>query len=298
MPLDALLIIVMVVTGSLVGLISSYFGVGACFIMVPIMITTFQSMGAPASLSPLLAFGTNMAIVVPTALSGVIRHRKTLKEKASEFPLRHYLMFAIPVGIGSGVGALCAFALVTSYRAIAGLILKTLFGIVALVGAYQFLRSRFSPISELPKPSALKYGALGFLSGLFAHFIGIGGGLIYVPVLNTLLEIPILLSVALSLGTMIVGSSVGALSFAILGSFDQALHPLDYPELSFGWFNLTAFLIIGVPSVLFAQVGPKLAHKTSPKKFKALLAAVYVYVGVRLIVNGLLQIQGLPSLIP
>jgi hypothetical protein len=41
-----------------------------------------------------MALCTNMAVVVPTAISGVIRHAKKLKE----YPMRHFWHFAIPVG--------------------------------------------------------------------------------------------------------------------------------------------------------------------------------------------------------
>ncbi|RLE01608.1 MAG: hypothetical protein DRI99_07100 [Candidatus Aminicenantes bacterium] len=44
-------------------------------------------MNVSPSLSALLAFGTNMAIVVPTALSGVLRHRRELKKKKLKFQI-------------------------------------------------------------------------------------------------------------------------------------------------------------------------------------------------------------------
>jgi len=73
---------------------------------------------------------------------------------------------------------------------------------------------------------------------------------------------------------------------------------LDYPSFSFGWFNLIAFLGIGIASVIFAQIGPRLAHRTTPSRFKMLLAIVYAYIGVRLVTNGVLQLLGMPSIIP
>ena len=266
----------MVIIGSLVGLVSSFFGVGACFLMVPTMIYFFESCyGTNPSLAPLIAFGTNMAVVVPTAVSGAIRHRRELRSRGVAFPLRHFLNFGIPVGLGSFLGAITAFTIFSAYRAYAGIIFKGIFGIFCLFGAYRFMKARPKPISELKPPSIMVFALSGVLSGYIAHVIGIGGGLIYVPVLNTLLGVPIHAAVPVSLATMIIGSSVGSLSFAALGYADQVIHPGDYPPLSLGWFNLTAFLSIGIPSIIFAQIGPILAHKTSPKKYKILLALVY-----------------------
>ncbi len=297
--MNYLMIATMIVAGSLVGIVSSFFGVGACFIMVPVMMYCFETfMNVSPSLSALLAFGTNMAIVVPTALSGALRHRKELKKKNLRFPTKHYLTFAIPVGLGSLTGSIFAFIFFESFRAQAGIVLKAIFGVFCLIGAYRFMRAKPLPVNELPRLSIPKFAGTGYFSGLLAHFIGIGGGIVYMPMLNTLLRIPIHIAVSVSLATMVIGSSVGALSFMILGHIDQLQHPLEYPELSFGWFNLIAFLSIGVASIIFAQLGPKLAHKTSPSKFKILLALVYIYIGVRLVVNGILQLRGMAPLIP
>ena len=292
-------LVFMLVAGSLVGLISSFFGVGACFIMVPVMIYCFETyMGVDPSLSPLIAFGTNMAIVVPTALSGVLRHKRELFKKGFPFPIKHYLYFAVPVGVGSFIGALAAFTFYLHYPHSAGIILKTLFGIFCLFGAYRFMKARPISIEKLPTPSLSKYAASGVLSAIAAHFIGIGGGIIYMPVLNAFLSIPVHMAVPISLGTMVIGSSVGSLSFMALGYLDQVKHPELYPPLSLGWFNLIAFLGIGLSSVVFAQLGPRIAHRTSPQRYKILLAAVYVYIGVRLILRGIFQLQGLVPPIP
>jgi len=284
----------LIVAGATVGLISSYFGVGACFIMVPVMISTLTSMfKVDPSLAPLIAFGSNMAIVVPTAISGVLKHKNELARKGMPFPLEHYLKFAIPVGVGSFLGSLLAFVFFTTHRAIAGLILKGLFGITCLIGAYRFMKARAKPINELKEPSTIKYTLAGLLCGCLAHFMGIGGGLIYIPTLNVILEIPIHIAVPISIATMVIGSSIGALSFGVLGYLDQLKHPAEYPPLTFGWFNLLLFILIGIPSVIFAQIGPKLAHKTPPKKLKILLAILYIYVGLRLTMNSIMQMTNL-----
>lgn len=294
-----ILVASLLIAGALVGLVSSYFGVGACFIMVPVMINFFESLwGVSPNLAPLLAFGTNMAVVVPTALSGVLRHRVELRKKGVNFPFEHWLNFAVPVGVGSFLGSLLAYVFFISFRAEAGIILKTVFGFFCIFGAYRFMMSKPTSVDALKAPSVFKYAPAGLLSGMLAHFIGIGGGILYVPVLNTFLGVPVHLAAGISLATMTIGSSVGALSFGFLGYLDQLRHPLEYPPLSLGWFNLVVFLTMGTVSVVFAQIGPQLAHKTPPGKFKILLAIVYTYIGLRLIIDGFFQLLGLPPPIP
>ncbi|MCP8312734.1 MAG: sulfite exporter TauE/SafE family protein [Candidatus Methylarchaceae archaeon HK01B] len=285
---------ILLITGAVVGLVSSFFGVGGSFITVPVTIYIFETfMGVSPGLATLIAFGTNMPIVVLTSFSGVHRHRKELKIKNMKFPVRHYLSFGIPVGIGSFIGALLVFTFFTSFRAESGIVLEIIFGLFCFFGAYRLMKAKPITVKELTAPPVSKYAASGLFSGIFAHFIGSGGGIVYVPVLNTLLGVPALLAVGISLATMVIGSSIGTLSFGLLGHIDQMQHAIDYPPLTFGWLNLTAFLGIGVASVLLAQVGPRLAYRTSPKKFEVLLAIIYFFIGFRLIIRGIYQLQGL-----
>jgi len=71
------------------------------------------------------------------------------------------------------------------------------------------------------------------------------GEIIYMSVLNAFLSIPVHPTVPISLGTMVLGSSIGSLPFMKLGYLDQVKHPDLYPSLSLGWFNLIALLYKG-----------------------------------------------------
>jgi len=77
-------------------------------------------MGVPPTLAPLITFGTNMAIVVPTAFSGVRRHNRELRAKKLSFPTKHYLSFGVPMGVGGFLGSLAAFTFFTTYPRLRG----------------------------------------------------------------------------------------------------------------------------------------------------------------------------------
>ena len=115
--LSADIVLILIIVGAAVGFVSSFFGVGGCFLMVPVMIIIFtDTMAVDVGVATKLAFGTNMGVVVPTALSGAHRHHKEVG-----IPWRHYWRFAIPVGIGSVLGSIAAFFA-------PGQLLKILFG--------------------------------------------------------------------------------------------------------------------------------------------------------------------------
>ncbi len=67
-PLDTAVIITLVVTGLVSGVLAGLLGVGGGIIMVPAMILLL-------GLDPVIAKGTSLAVIVPTAIIGTLRNR-------------------------------------------------------------------------------------------------------------------------------------------------------------------------------------------------------------------------------
>lgn len=275
--MDVTFVILLLVAGAGVGVANGMFGVGGCFLMVPVMFYLFQGLGVPTDTAMKIALCTNMGVVVPTALSGALRHAQI-----KQFSMPHYWNFALPVGVSSLVGSGIAVFM-------PGSVLKVLFGVLCFVGAWRFVTAKPRPVDEMPPVENGKFWPTGFGSGFVAHFLGIGGGLVYVPALNTFLSVPIHQAVALSQATMVIGSSIGVLTFFILG-FTRNLSEL--PSLTLSYFNLAAWLALVLTSIPFAQMGAIVAHKLDAKRLKFLLALLYVYVGLKLV--GVFTWLGLP----
>lgn len=202
-------VILLIIAGIAVGFANGFFGVGGCFLMIPVMYYIFVSMGMPSDLAIKLAFGTNMAVVVPTAIMGVWSHKR---EKGEFIHVGEWKDLIVGATIGSAIGSVCAFLA-------PGELLKFLFGALCIIGAYRFMTGKPKPIEEMPREhSTLKALVGGAVGGGTAQFLGIGGGLVYLIILNIVLEMPIHGAVAMSLATMIFGSGVGAIIFATLGS--------------------------------------------------------------------------------
>lgn len=59
----------LLLTGIGVGLVSGMLGVGGCFIMVPIQFFILKAIGIDPTIAIRVAFGANLLVVLPTALS-------------------------------------------------------------------------------------------------------------------------------------------------------------------------------------------------------------------------------------
>jgi uncharacterized membrane protein YfcA len=267
----------LLLTGVGVGFTNGFFGVGGCFLMVPVMFFLFRQLGVPTDAAMKIALCTNMAVVVPTALSASWRHARKIK-----FSWSHYRNFAGPVAIGSLLGSAIAVF-------VPGQILKVLFGVLCFIGAWRFVTAKPKTVDQMPAVRQTRFWATGSIAGFIAHFLGIGGGLVYMPGLNTILDVPIHQAVALSNATMVVGSSVGALTFFVLG---LVRHVADQPMWTVSYLNLAAWFLLVVSSIPLAQVGAVASHRVSPQRLKILFALLYVYVGLKLV--GVFTWLGLP----
>jgi uncharacterized protein len=102
--------------GVLTGAVSALFGVGGGIVMVPLMTIVLD-------LSQHTAEGTSLLVIVPTALAGVVAHRRRLRVS-----LRHVTLLAAGGILGSFAGASLALG-------IEGDVLGRMFGgLLTLVG--------------------------------------------------------------------------------------------------------------------------------------------------------------------
>jgi len=69
-------IIILLATGVGVGFAGGLLGIGGGFIMTPVQYMIYTDMGLPTDTAIKLAFGTNLLVVLPTALSGTWRRSK------------------------------------------------------------------------------------------------------------------------------------------------------------------------------------------------------------------------------
>ena len=268
-------IIVLALTGVAVGFAEGLLGVGGCFIMVPVTFFVFKEMGY-GDIALKLAFGSNLLVVFPTAISGAWAHTK--KEAV-------WWKAGIILGVFGAIGALIG-ATITSLL-LTEEILKPAFGLVIGLGALRMLTWKPQKTAEVPKAQPLTWACCGFSIGIICGMLGLGGGIITVPVLAMALKIKMHHAVGTSLSMMIFTSVAGSIGYLING-----LSVPNLPPYSIGYVNLLAWTCLAMTSIPVAQIGAKTAHKLPATQLRHIFIAVMLYAALKMI--GVFEWLGLP----
>ncbi|MEM7174633.1 MAG: sulfite exporter TauE/SafE family protein [Chlamydiota bacterium] len=249
------------------GFLAGLLGIGGGIVVVPSLLLYFQLLQSPLQVQMQLAVGTSLAaMVLTTASAGISHYRK----KAVDFS------FAAFLGIGNIGGAICGAYLTGTFPS---RWLQIVFGIFeCLIGIRFFFPQKQRPDHRKAPPRWTLIG-VGFIVATLATILGIGGGLVQVPVLAYFG-----LSIKRAIGTASVLSFfialTGSLSLVFLGIQDQPI-----PNTA-GFVYLPAFIGIGLASILAAPWGVKLVHHCPTGIMRKIFALILLIIGLIVIAKA------------
>ncbi|MCD6148423.1 sulfite exporter TauE/SafE family protein [bacterium] len=256
----------LLLTGIGVGLVSGMLGVGGCFIMVPIQFFILKAIGIDPTIAIRVAFGTNLLVVLPTAISGTFRHHK-----------KEVVLWKQAIILGV-VGALAGFGGAALASHLPGSILTKIFGSAILLGSLRMMTAKPIRVEGEINKNTLTYIFWGLILGFVTGLIGIGGGVLIIPIMLIFLNFNMHEAVGTSTAMMIFTALGGSAAYIILGW----RHP-GLPPYSLGYVNLLQWALLAGTSVPMAQVGAHLAHKIPAGSLKWLFITVMVYMGLKMI---------------
>lgn len=253
--------------GSLAGFMAGLLGIGGGIILVPLFLWAFGVAGFYPDILVHTAFGTSLAIIIPTAISSTLGHRKR-----GNVDWNHVSYLCL----GAMLGALCGawFASLLS-----GDWLKGLFGIMQIMVALKMLvfHPRLPPERRDNIPP-LVLCVVGYAGGVFSAFFGVGGGVIAVPLMVIVLCLPIHLAVGNSSALIVVSSLTGAASYVLHG-----LNAAHLPPFSLGFVNFLVVLLVAPFTIIMARLGVRVASRTAHDKLVKVFAVLLILVGLRMI---------------
>ncbi|MBN2060327.1 MAG: sulfite exporter TauE/SafE family protein [Deltaproteobacteria bacterium] len=265
MELHGAQIIALLITGLGVGFASGLLGVGGCFIMVPVQFWALKSIGVDPTIAIRIAFGTNLLVVLPTAFSGAMTHHKK-----GAVRWRAGVTFGIAGAVGAFFGAFIASHL-------PGKILTVAFGIAVILGALRMLTAKPPKITDEPSDSVTAFILWGIPLGIVSGIIGIGGGVLMIPIMVYFLKFKMHQAVGTSTALMIFTAFGGALSYWVNGLGVQGL-----PPYSTGYLNWYQWIILAGVSIPWAVIGASTAHVLPAKQLRYIFIAVMFYMGLKM----------------
>ncbi len=268
-------IIMLLITGAGAGFAGGLLGLGGAFIMTPVQYWIYTDIGISSDIPVKLAFGTSLLVVLPTVASGVCRHSK-----------RGTVRWRVAIVMG-GCGLIAALGGATIAAHLPGAALRIFFGVVSLASGIRMLTSGLPEAEAKPNRNPWLWVAWAVPIGLLTGLIGVGGGVLIVPVLVLALGFKMHSAVATSLAIIIFTSIGGGAGYIITG-----IGVPNLPDYSIGYVNLPTWFLLAVGSISMAQVGAIAAPRLPAKGLKYLFIAIAFYMGLRML--GVFEWLGLP----
>ena len=260
--------VVPALVGVLIGVASGLLGIGGGTVMVPIFRLAF-------GMSATMSTATSLFAIIPTSISGAISH---VKGKT-----------CIPaLGIAAGLGGAClspvgvwlaqlspdwlvmlAAALIIGYSAIN--MFKKAFKLrPAGQPAKGADAAAAAPSDDAPlsRKQLLQGAAIGLIAGLASGYVGVGGGFIMVPLMLSIIGIPMRKASGTSL--------IAVMILAIPGVIEQGI---------IGNINYLAGIAIVIGTIPGAVIGAKLVTKVPERTLRLLFGCFLIVAAVMLVLN-------------
>lgn len=264
-------IIVLLFTGIVAGFGTGLLGVGGGFIMVPAQFWILKSIGVDPTVAIRIALGTNLLVVLPTALKGALSHHKR-----GAVVWRAGIALGITAVVGAYLGAIIATHL-------PGHVMTLIFGSFIILVAVRMVTA--APPAIHSQEAVTRLSAFifwGFVFGLLSGTIGVAGGGIYVPVMLLVLKFSMHQAIATSMVTMVFSSAGGSFSFLVNGLGVEGL-----PPYSTGYLNWLQWGLLALCSIPMASVGARVAHRLKGKTIQNIFACVLILLGIK--ITGILE---------
>ncbi|NWF96985.1 MAG: sulfite exporter TauE/SafE family protein [Candidatus Thorarchaeota archaeon] len=252
---DPLMLTCLAVFAIGVGAICSMLGIGGGTINTPLLIVVF-------ALAPAEAAATSLVAAMFVSLSGSFSYHR---RNPRLIILRVGLFLTITTIPGSVIGAWLK-------SVIEDMLLRYIFSVVLFPIALKMLFTKpkgrsdmeseldaFS-FSDIPKSRLVGTLAGAFLAGLLSGLLGLGGGVVIVPLLTMYMGIPMHAAVATSMFAMVFTTAAGTVT-----------------NIGLGEINLLYGLALGVGMLVGAQAGARLACRVNSVRLKQAFGVMLAY---------------------
>jgi uncharacterized membrane protein YfcA len=261
--------IVYIFIGFFAGIIGGLLGIGGGVITVPCFFIIFTWMGyLQGDLMP-VAVGTSLAAMIFNTLSATLVHHSKNIVKWEIFKKMSPGLF-----IGSVFGTTLTLWLPE-------VVLEVFFGVFLCTLSTIYFRKEMPHFSFSGNHTSFILRLASFVIGTLSSILGIGGGVLTVPLLMAI-KIPDKNAIGTSSAITLLVATLGTISYIFFG------WKSDFSSENIGFVNVPAFLTVGIMTFLSAPIGAKLTHQLPISKIRHIFAIVLIMTGLTFISLNLL----------
>lgn len=254
-------------TGAAVGLLSGLTGIGGGVLMVPLLYAYYGATVSADSVPVVAAHATSLAVIAPTALVGAWRYGRG-----------GVVAWRVAAAMGAGAAATAALFALTAVR-VPGDVLRGGFAAFLLAVAWSFVRPGRAPhdgeggrAAAGPAGLAVAGGTVGAMSAL----LGVGGGVVAIPLLQSVARLPLRQIAPTSLAVIAPAAAAGALVYSLTPAAGM-------PPWSVGLVHAGAALPLLVGSLVFVGPGTRLHARVPDRALRLGFAALLFAAAFRLL---------------
>lgn len=270
--MSGVVLVALIGAGLLVGILSGLAGIGGGVLIVPLLYFFYAHPGwtgmpVPAGIEAAVAHATSLFIILPTAARGVVTYHHA-----------HRVAWrtAVPIGIGAVVGAVAGARLALG---LPGELLKVAFGILLVGSAARLLWPGAREGRSRPRPAlGIAFGA-GIIIGFLSALLGVGGGIVAIPVLIHMVGLRMNRVAATSLAVIMFAAAAGVITYVVSGWGGAIL-----PAGSIGYVHAIVGLPILAGSLVSVRWGAQVNQRLGAGRLRWLFALLFLAVGMRLII--------------
>ena len=248
--------------GLVSGFLGGLLGIGGGTVIVPALLFCLPRLGVQGPDLTQVAVASSMAIVLPTSISSARAHA-----------LRRAVDWRVLARLAPGVlaGSLAGTCLAAFISGNALLAIFLAFALVAIARMLATPSSSNAPEIALSLPGAALLSMTGAGIGLLCALVGVGGGLLSVPLLAAYIPVRRAIGTAAALGLPLAATSAAG--------YMAAGHSQACGSACLGYVYLPAVLATSLAAVAAAPLGAMLAHRWTAlwlKRAFALLLAIVI----------------------
>lgn len=260
-----ILILAYLFIGLIAGFIGGLLGIGGGVITVPSFFVLFYLYGYPKNDLLSYSIGTSLAVMMINTFSSTWSQHQLQNVKWDVFR-----KMALGLVLGSLLGAFVASWLPEK-------ILEIFFGIFLCILSVIFHREKLPIFNISENMNFILLKSTSFITGILSSLLGIGGGILTVPLLISI-KIPVKNAMGTSSSITLLVSFIGTLSYILFG-WNQSVS-----SLNLGYVHLPAFFIVGFTTLFSAQLGVKYMHQIDLRRIQKFFAYMLMMTGLTFLI--------------